>query len=643
MISKVKKFTIFFISNPEDFLRKLQKFGIVEIENFSFEGFTQQFISSEKIEEKIRKLEFLKNILEEIEGKKFQGKILVSENEEKEIIEKFPLEDIYSFIYSLKLDQERREKIIQRIEKLKQEIFPLINTDIVFSEVFNLTKFKFSIFTLSKKKKISQIPENIMVEKIGENENEFIYLLLFRENEISIAEDFLKQISGKIISVRRWNKKIKEVFEKLTNIEKENEKKIEEIKNQISKILIDKNKIFVLYDYFKTILEFLSTRQKLGVSKFIRGIKGWIKEKNIPLLEKLIQENMPESYILIEEPGNEDIIPISFENNNLVEPFEVVTDLYGRPVYKNIDPTGPLSIFFAISFGFCLTDAGYGIILIILSLILMRKFKFYPGIIKFLKLLLICGISTVFLGAITGGWFGDIIYRLPENFPVIAFLKKIVILNPMSGGNQIITFLLWALIIGYIQIVWGLILNLYNSIRNYSIKNSGEAISVLLIQILVGIIIISFLKNKIIFKFSLIFLLLCFLYLMIEKMRSQKNFMMKLFWGIFGVYNVIAGNLLGDILSYSRLFGLGLTTSVLALAVDEIVYMIKGVAYIGYLLAIILFIIGHFGNMLINLLGSYVHTSRLQYLEFFTKFFESGGRPFIPFQEIRNYTIKKEI
>jgi len=113
---------------------------------------------------------------------------------------------------------------------------------------------------------------------------------------------------------------------------------------------------------------------------------------------------------------------------------------------------------------------------------------------------------------------------------------------------------------------------------------------------------------------------------------------MRLFWALNGGYSVIASNLLGDILSYSRLFGLGLTSAVLGFVVNEIVFMSTGIPFVGYVLGFLIFIVGHSGNLAISLLGGYVHTSRLQYLEFFTKFFESGGRSFSPLKEIREYT-----
>ncbi|MGC8976626.1 MAG: V-type ATPase 116kDa subunit family protein, partial [Candidatus Ratteibacteria bacterium] len=373
---------------------------------------------------------------------------------------------------------------------------------------------------------------------------------------------------------------------------------------------------------------------------FVKGIKGWVRENDIDILKKTVFEVLPESHLIFEDPEEGENVPILLENNKFIEPFEIVTDLYGRPTYKNIDPTGPLSLFFAFSFGFCLTDAGYGLLLVIISLILTKKFRFLPNFVKFLRLLFLCGISTIIIGSLTGGWFGDTLYKLPDIF-IIKFLKNFVLLNPLEGGNKAMLFLLIAIIFGYIQIIWGLILNLYIYLKRFPLKYCGEAITLLLIQILVPFITIGYLKTKIFLKGPFFVLILCFLYLMSEKAKTQKEIMLKGFWAIYGVYSVIAGNLLGDVLSYSRLFGLGLTTSILGLVVNQMVLMVKNIPYVGIFISFFVFIIGHFGNLMINLLGSYVHTSRLQYLEFFTKFFEGGGRFFKPFKEVRFYTLKK--
>ena len=642
MIGKVKKFSCFFIGDPDLLLNKLQKFGIVEIENMTFEDFKTKYIQKEEVENRIKKIEFLKDILES--EQKWTEKIFISEKGEKEIIEKFPLDEIYQYSSNILQEIERRKKIISKIEKIEEEIKPLLDTEIIFSDIFSLSKFSFFVFSLPEKIKIKKEIEDVYIERICKFQKEDVYLTLFRSEKKEIVEEFLRKTKAKILYVRKWNKKIKDVFKKISYLKKKNGEIILNLKNELLlKITKYKKEIFVIYDYYKSFYEFLCAKEKIGISKFLNGIKGWIREKDVKVLKGLVDEVYPENYLIIEEPTEKDDVPIILENTKIIEPFEIVTDLYGRPVYKNIDPTGPLSLFFAISFGFCLTDAGYGLLLIIISSFLIKKLRFLPNFVKFSKLLLICGISTLIIGALTGGWFGDIIYKVSEDFKFIKFLKKMVILNPLEGGDKAVNFLLVTLVIGYIQILWGLILNLYNQIKNYSIKHSGEGICLLLIQSIVAFIILIYIKTKKVPPPLLAILLLSFIYLMFEKAKTQKELMLKGFWAIYGVYSVISGNLLADILSYSRLFGLGLTTSVLALAINQIVSLTKNIPYVGLILGIVIFLIGHFGNLLINLLGSYVHTSRLQYLEFFTKFFEGGGRVFKPFKEVRGYTVKSDL
>ncbi|MGB9677807.1 MAG: hypothetical protein ACPLZ9_04225, partial [Candidatus Ratteibacteria bacterium] len=275
MISRVKKFNIFFLGEESTLLRTLQKLGIVEIEHISFEGFEKRTLSKDEIEDKIKKLEFLKNAFIESGEKETSEKIIIDEEEEKEIIKTFPLEDIYKNVFELFQEIERREKIIQRIEKLKEEISPFLNTEIIFSEIFSLSSFSFFVFSLPQKTKLEGVFEDLHIEKIGEFQKDILYIILFRKEKIEIAENFLKQIDGKILSVRNWNKKIKDIFEKLENIKERNGNIILEIKNKISEIKKERKKIFVCYDYYKSIYEFVSAQEKLGVSKFVKGIKGW--------------------------------------------------------------------------------------------------------------------------------------------------------------------------------------------------------------------------------------------------------------------------------------------------------------------------------------------------------------------------------
>lgn len=647
MIARMKKFHLFFSGDPSGVFKKLQKEELVEInalpEKF---GFDDSGMTESGIEETLKKAEFLKNLVKTAEGKNAPGKILITEEQEKEVLKDFPLDETYGrFSLALK-ELEKRERIGKKLRSLKEELLPLHNLDVVPSDLFSMKNFSFCLFALDKKQK--NIPEQIegfTVERAGGDGKKALFLVIFPKE---MKEKVLKQIEknrGETVHLKRWNKTPSEIIKKIDASCEKNGKAQDTADKRVREILALKNKILVFYDHVNSLLHYQKAKQKLRTSKFVTGLSGWVKEKDIPRLSDFARDSLPESYLHISEPdANEGEIPIALENNRFVNPFEVVTDLYGRPVYKNLDPTVHLSVFFAVSFAFCITDAAYGLILIILSLVFMRKFRFLPAITKFLRLLLYSGIATLFMGAITGGWFGDLLTRLPANSIPVRTLGRLVILNPLEGGDKAFIFLGWALVIGYVQILWGLALNLFNSVKQWGIRKSGEAFTLLLIQVLVAVLLLSFIasrQNKIpagFINIPAVLLVISFIYLMMAKAGTQKGLIMKIFWALYGGYNVVASNLLGDVLSYSRLFGLGLTTAVLGLVVNEMVFMSTGIPFIGYVLGTLLFILGHTGNLAINLLGGYVHTSRLQYLEFFTKFFESGGRPFNPFREVRNYT-----
>lgn len=642
----MKKFYLFFSGDPSRFLKKIQKDGLAEInelpENLGFGGME---ISLPAVEDSLNKAEFLRTLIKRAEGKDFSGTITLTESQEKDIIRNFPLNEKYDEFYGISKEIERRERIEKKLGRLKNELLLIRGLPVAPSELFSMKSFSFCFFMLNRK--IKEIPAEILgfeTEKAGGDRKNLLFIIIFPSGKRDKILKEIDRLRGIPMNVKKWNKPPSEIIRKIDAVSGKNRNALESFEGQMEKISPLKYEILVFHDYINSVLLYGKAKQKLSASKFVKGFSGWVKEQDIPALENNAGKLLPESYLCTASPALNEDIPIALENKHFIEPFEIVTDLYGRPVYKNLDPTGPLSLFFALSFAFCISDAAYGLIMTALALLFMKKFRFRPAIIKFLRLILYSGIATLIIGALTGGWFGDLLTRLPESSPAAKMLGKMVILNPLEGGNNAFIFLGWALILGYLQILWGLYLNLYNSVRQYGIKKSGEPFVLLAIQTLAALLILCFiaLRKGLLpessIRITAVLLGASFICLMALKARDQKGLLMKLFWAVYGGYNVIAGNLLGDVLSYSRLFGLGLTTAVLGFVVNEIVFMSTGIPFIGYIIASLIFIAGHSGTLVINLFGGYVHTSRLQYLEFFTKFFESGGRPFSPLREARRYT-----
>ena len=646
MIARMKKFYLFFASGEEKVLREMQKTGIVEIQTLPEDfGFKISRQKETEVEEKLKKIDFLKSLIQ-----KTPNKILISEEEEQKTIGEFPLEETFNKFNSLQSLLKKKEKTDKRIKSLLSEIFPFENLEIAPASLHQMKRFSFFFFLIEEKniKDLEQL-KKYPLEEIKVEKKQRLFLVLFPENEREYVEKILKNLNVKFRTIRPFRKKIPYVIKKLTAISEKNQQEKEILENKLKEVSVLKNEIFVLSDYLKTYRHYIHTKKNfLSSSRYIKGFSGWIKEKNIPYLKNLLKKSAPGNYLFVRDPEEGEETPVALENSPLIQPFEVVTDLYGKPVYKGLDPTTPLSLFFILAFAFCLTDAGYGIILIVLSLLFMKKFKFFPTPARALKLLLYCGIATVIAGSITGGWFGDLPQRMPANFAITRFFKKIEVINPLESGEKALILLKCSLIFGYIQLLWGLFLNLFHSLKQFGLKKAREALVLFSIQILAGLIILAFLGVKKIglplFTVKILggLLILNFLYLAFLKSREQKEIMLKIFWFIYGPYGVIADNLLGHPLSYSRLFGLGLTTAVLGLVINEMVHFTKQIPYIGFIAAGVVFIIGHLGNLAINLLGAYVHTSRLQYLEFFSKFFESGGKPFSPFSEVREYTVTEQ-
>ena len=344
------------------------------------------------------------------------------------------------------------------------------------------------------------------------------------------------------------------------------------------------------------------------------AMEGWMKEKDIPLLEKKLATACPTVTLLSRQPEMEELPPVVLENTPSIAPFEFITTLYGTPHPRGIDPTFALTPFFVVFFGLCLSDAGYGLIVTALAALVLWKVNLSKMADKAFRVLFACGISTIVFGALIGGWFGGLVPIQPFFFNALE--------DPMR-------MLVWSLAIGIFQVFVGMGIQFYRNIRAGKILDafSDQLCWVLLIT---GLLLFAGLSPGLQMAGRNLALLSA-AGLILTRGRAQKNIAMKFLAGLFSLYNITG--FLGDILSYSRLLALGLATSVIAMAINMIAGMVgEAMPIIGPIIMVVILVGGHIFNLVINILGSYVHSSRLQYLEFFNRFFESGGQPFKPFQ-----------
>ncbi len=325
---------------------------------------------------------------------------------------------------------------------------------------------------------------------------------------------------------------------------------------------------------------------------------------------------------LTPEEGEEP--PVDVKNSPLIEPFELVTRLYGMPGYKDLDPTPFLSAFFILFFGMSLTDVGYGLFLAIVGVVILFAFKVSHPMRLFAKLLVYVGLATVVVGILFGGYLGFSPTFLPD------WMQSWQKFDPI--GEPLKVFYL-SLILGVVHIAFGLMVKIYSEYRQgrllSGIVDTGPWLLMFILGSLLLLVKFGYVKSDLLSESKLINLIYVDLVLIVLSGASRgKGLLQKIQSGASSLYDSVG--YFSDILSYSRLLALGLSTTALAFAVNMIADMVVDVPYVGMILAGMILLVGHLFTLAVNTLGAFIHSARLQFVEFFGKFISGTGREFKP-------------
>lgn len=397
---------------------------------------------------------------------------------------------------------------------------------------------------------------------------------------------------------RRLQAKLSEITEKANAVHAE----LARLNEAIAKLLS-------LNDILSFELKKATVAQLFGDTGHVLFINGWCREADFARTKEAIESTFPVAVVEELEPAEDEVPPVALSNPKLVEPYETITTTAGIPAPGSADPTPAFAPFFFIFFGMALGDAGYGVILAIMALWLTKRTRAVGDGLKFLRVLFMGGLASFIFGVLTGSWFGNL---LP--IPTIWF-------NPAEDPLKM---LIVSLALGVVHLFVGLGVTFVHNLRQGRIWDAifDQGLWWVFIGGLCLILIGFSTVGKAVAIAGGVGLVL-------TQGRHEKSWIKKFFKGLMSLTDV--SSWLGDVLSYSRLLALGLASGVIGVVINDVSRMVSGVPVVGLIAMGLILSVGHVFNLLINVISAYVHSSRLQYVEFFGKCFESGGRLFEPF------------
>lgn len=487
----------------------------------------------------------------------------------------------------------------------------------------------------SLQNRLEKIGKEYSLQKFPGKEKKCFAFLIIHQDLIEPVEVMLTEESISILSLPQAfegtpKEAIQSVKKKIQRLEKERA----HAEKEATSLLKYESELKITLDYYATELERRNSEAQIFKTHDVSLITGWAIEETIPVIEERMKSIGKEWVISQRDPEPGEDVPIALENGPWSRNFDVLTNLYGLPNYTEIDPTPFVAIFFFTYFGICLGDAIYGLIVALIGFMAPYFIQMPDSSKRFFRMLAWGGIASMIFGALTGSWMGDTFDYLPSFLGFMTTLKnKLMIINPI---NNPLPMIIVSIVIGIIQVLVGLLIAFA---KEWKRKNYRDAIYdklswfFFILSIVIYIIAMAMIPS--LKTFCLWLVIATALFLVGTQGRSKKNIILRIFSGLYSLYGITS--YLGDVLSYSRLFALGLTTTIIAMLGRTIAGLFGSSPYFGWIIWIIIFVGFTVFNILMSGLGAFVHSARLNYVEFFTKFYENGGKAFQPLQYKTKY------
>ena len=467
----------------------------------------------------------------------------------------------------------------------------------------------------------AEVPESA-VEVVGESEN-WVYCLLLYHPEVEEAVN-------NILSLHKHDAvtmpdiqdepedRLEQVARELTGLERRRGKLMDSIKECMDLVPA----LEVLREFLVNQRRKIEVTKSFGMTESTVAIEGWVTEGGIQKTLGALEGVSEYLAVEISDACEDDDPPVSLDNPKWVKPFEVLTKLYGPPNHREYDPTWIVAVSFMVFFGFCIGDVGYGLCLIAAFLLLRKYLPLGKKAKDMLTVLTYGSVWAMVIGVFAGSWFGiptDNLPRFIQSIAVLDGLKNTVIVMGVAMG------------IGLAHMLVGVGVEFHDNLKEGNVADALiDQGLIFLLFVGGGIAAALFVLKVVPLTVPLLVAMVAVGGMLLLLGRSAKSIPGKLVNGIYETYGTVVG-FISDIISYVRLYALGLATFMIAYVINTMAGMVKGIAPVfGIVLMLLILLVGHTFNVAINLLGAFVHPLRLEFVEFFGKFYDDGGRNFSP-------------
>ncbi len=388
----------------------------------------------------------------------------------------------------------------------------------------------------------------------------------------------------------------------------ESEPRLKQLKDSLEQKLKDDHSADLLYEQFKAAID----RETAPVTKTAEAsiIEGWVPEDRADRIEKAVKKATGVYSVEFRDPLPGENPPTVLNNNRIVKRFEGITNMFSIPHYGGIDPNPVMAPWYWIIFGLMMGDVGYGAMMLVLGLILKAVMKPKGAMGDIFDVIIYSSVTSVIAGVLFGSYFG-------ETWNPILF-------SPMEDPMSMLVF---TLVVGVAHIFTGLITAMYYNIKAGKVLDAiADQLSWILAITGIGMLLIPSLS-----KVGMILAGVGAAIILLTAGRAKPNLFGKISGGLVGLYGITG--YMSDILSYSRILALSLSTGVVGMVMNLLAGMVAGsIPVLGYVFAFLIYAVGHVFNLALGLLSAYVHDCRLQYIEFYSKFYEGNGTLFNAFK-----------